>query len=347
MKLKLILFLQIILLNTFAHWSQLDSIPNQIREERFVKINGIEIWVTIKGDTTKPVILFLHGGPGSPLSPYADAIYNKWQKDFTLVQWDQRGTGRTFGYHAPEELTPQYLKENPLTIDQMVTDGIELTQYLKSRFNKQKIMLIGTSWGSILGVEMAMKEPDLFYIYIGHSQMVNPKKGNEYAYQKVYKLAQMDNDRGSLAQLNSIGKPPYDAARSLGELMRIIKKYQLRGADPAPAFWWIPAPEYKNLKDEQNRSDGDDLSFVNFAGDKHLGISAMVSTVDFSNDRLIFKIPVYFIQGEEDIQTPAAITKLYFDKISAPEKKFILLPRSEHGFNQAVIDMQYKIAKQF
>ena len=73
----------------------------RIIEERFIKINGIDQWVSIKGNRSKPVILFLHGGPGSPLSPYNDAIYGDWEKDFIIVQWDQRGTGKTYGRNAP------------------------------------------------------------------------------------------------------------------------------------------------------------------------------------------------------------------------------------------------------
>src|SRR5664279_1943582 len=93
MKLKLIILVQLFIIHAYAQDKHNDSTVNRIMEERFIRINGIEQWVTIKGDRTKPVILFLHGGPGSPLSPYADAIYSKWEKDFILVQWDQRGAG--------------------------------------------------------------------------------------------------------------------------------------------------------------------------------------------------------------------------------------------------------------
>ena len=92
------------------------ALKNKISEEKFILINGIEQWVTIKGESSKPLILFLHGGPGSPISPYSDNLYKNWEKDFIIVQWDQRGTGKTFGRYAPEELTPEYLKANPLTV---------------------------------------------------------------------------------------------------------------------------------------------------------------------------------------------------------------------------------------
>ena len=135
---------------------------NRISEERFIMINGIDQWVTIKGERSKPVILFLHGGPGSPISPYADAIYGSWEKDFILIQWDQRGTGKTYGKNAPAELDAVYLKSNPLTIEQMVSDGIVLTEYLAKYLGKEKFIVFGSSWGSELGVSMVIKTPGSF-----------------------------------------------------------------------------------------------------------------------------------------------------------------------------------------
>lgn len=322
-------------------------IPNRISKEGFITINGIEQWVTIKGDSTKPVVLFLHGGPGSPLSPYADAVYGKWEKDFTLVQWDQRGTARTYGSNAPDELTPEYLRSNPLTLEQMTADGVELARYLTKHLGKKKIILFGSSWGSVLGVKMAQKSPELFYAYIGHSQLVDPAASNLSAYNKLVQLAQQAKDQASLDLLRSIGKPPYDTAKHAGQFMRIVKKYQQKNTLPAPASWFVLSPKYDNQKDEQHRSDGDDYSFVNYTGDKRLGIAPMSAKINFLKDGLVFKIPVYFIQGEEDIQTPASLNKTYFNKIKAPAKKFILLPKTEHGFNQSVIDAHYNIMMQY
>ncbi|MFM9952373.1 MAG: alpha/beta fold hydrolase [Saprospiraceae bacterium] len=156
------------------------ALKSTILEEKFILINGIEQWVTIKGESSKPMILFLHGGPGSPISPYSDNLYKDLEKDFIIVQWDQRGTGKTFGRYAPEELTPEYFKTNPLTLDLMTNDGIELSEYLLKHLGKQKIILFGTSWGSALGVKIASKRPDLFYAYVGHSQIVNPSIDIEF-----------------------------------------------------------------------------------------------------------------------------------------------------------------------
>lgn len=316
---------------------------DRIEEERFITINGIEQWVTIKGNPSKPAILFLHGGPGSPISPYSHILYGPLKKDFIIIQWDQRGAGRTFGRNAPAELTPEYLKANPLTVEQITNDGIALSEYLIKYLGKQKITLFGTSWGSVPGVRMASKRPDLFDAYVGHSQIVSEKDNK--TYEKVTAMAQKANDQEALEILKTIGPPPYSQARNTGKFYRIIKKYERKNSIPAPDSWFVLAPSYDNDKDKQNSADGDDYSFVNFTGDSKLGIQPMSASINNLRDYTEFKIPIYFIQGEEDILTPAEATKTYFDKIKAPSKKYFPLAKTAHGFNQAVLDTQYEIFK--
>ena len=224
------------------------AITSKISEEKFIRINGIEQWVTIKGNISKPVILFIHGGPGSPISPYADHLYKEWEKDFILVQWDQRGTAKTFGQYAPEELTPAFLKANPLTVELMTSDGIKLSEYLLKYLKKQKIILFGTSWGSALAVKMVTQRPDLFYAYVGHSQIVNPTIDVAF-YNKIHTIAETKKDKEALEELSNIGPPPYDRARKVGQLVRLVKKYEKANATPAPENWFVVSPAYDNEKD--------------------------------------------------------------------------------------------------
>jgi pimeloyl-ACP methyl ester carboxylesterase len=317
-----------------------------ISEDRFISINGIDVWVTMHGDKSKPAILFLHGGPGSPMSPYSESVYHSWEKDFVIVQWDQRGTGKTFGLHAPAELDSSYLKSNPLTVEQMTVDGIALSQYLIKYLNKEKLILFGSSWGSVLGIAMAARVPELYYAYVGHAQIVDPAGNFLPIYEKVSKFAKDENDPQSAEILRLLGPPPYDMARNYGKLLRIVKKFEKEHSVAAPDYFWIPSAVYDNAKDEKDRANGDDYSFVNYTVDKHLEVSSMMNTIHFSTTELDFKTPVILLQGEEDILTPKETTKAYFDKIRAPEKKYILIPRAAHGFNQSVVDEQYKVMKE-
>lgn len=327
---------------TIQHNSEIEK---PISEEKFVLINGIEQWITIKGNPSKPIILFIHGGPGSPISPYIDVMYKDLEKDFIVVQWDQRGTAKTYGQNSPpEELTLEYLQANPLTLKQMTNDGIEVSKYLLKYLNKQKIILFGSSWGSALSVKIVTKQPELFYAYVGHSQIVTPNIDVDF-YTKIYKMAETKNDKEALDILNTIGKPPYSRAKNVGLLFRIVKKYERANSTPAPNNWFQLSPAYDNEVDNKNRADGDDYSFVNYAGDQKLGVQSMISTINLMKDNLDFKIPVYLIQGNEDILTPKENSKKYFDTIKAPKKEYYLLPKAAHGFNESVVEAQYKIFK--
>ncbi len=128
--------------------------------------------------------------------------------------------------------------------------------------------------------------------------------------------------------------------------MRIIKKYEQKNAKPAPPEWFQILSEYDNQQDEQARSEGDDYSFVNYVGDIKLGIPAMMNEIDFASGDLNFKIPVYIIQGTDDILTPMKDSSKFFEKIKAPQKRYSLLGNAAHGFNQVVLDEKLRIFKE-
>jgi len=144
--------------------------PKGIDEGSFVKIGGIEQWITIRGqDRDNPVLLFLHGGPGDVTNPWSFALFAPWEKYFTVVQWDERGSGRTLRKSGPA-VAPT------ITVDRMVQDGIELTEYLRKHLGKEKIIIVGHSFGSILGTRMAKARPDIFYGCVGTGQVADGSK---------------------------------------------------------------------------------------------------------------------------------------------------------------------------
>src|SRR5471030_1047078 len=117
----------------------------------FVPLGGIDQWINIRGeDRRNPVLLFVHGGPGEAQWPEA-AHFRPWEKDFTVVQWDQRGAGHTYGRYGAK--TPD------MTLDRIANDGVELAAYLCRTLDKKKIIALGHSWGSIIAVTMVQREP--------------------------------------------------------------------------------------------------------------------------------------------------------------------------------------------
>ena len=307
-----------------------------INEESFVVIGGIEQWVTIHGaNCSNPVVLFIHGGPGNPLTPYASALYGAWEKEFTLVQWDQRGAGKTFGRN------PDTAKSE-LTIKQMTQDGTELAAYLTKHLQKTKIILMGGSWGSYLSVHMAKSRPDLFHAYIGMGQMVNYSENQISSFTKVLALARAAKDAKTLTTLEALGPPPWTNPRNFGVLRRAIRVYEAKTTTPAPKSWWTPSTDYTTPAMQADYEAGEEYSYIQFVG---LAGDGMLSHVDLPKLGTQFKLPVFMIQGSEDLVTTPEVAKRYFVSITAPKKEYVLLPRTGHDPNEAMIAAQYKILK--
>ena len=299
-----------------------------------VRINGIEQWVTVKGDDcANPIILFVHGGPGNPLSPYSDALYGAWTKQFTLVHWDQRGAGMTYGLNKPAEGAT-------LTVEQLRDDGIAVAEWLRQRYGKKKVIVWGSSWGSILAVHMVKQRPDLFYAYLGTSQVVGYQANQSVSYPKLVRLARAAGDEEALAVLDGVGAPPWTDPRSFGKVRKIIRKYEAKVTTPAPASWWKRPALYATPQAEADYEAGEDYSFIQFVGMKGDG---MFSTVDLPKLGTDFAVPMFFVEGEQDLLATPDVAQRYYDSIKAPDKGIVVLPRAGHDPNQDVIDAEYKM----
>ena len=308
-----------------------------VREAQFVSIGDSEQWVTIRGDScANPVVLFLHGGPGNPLSPYADTIYGPWARDFTLVHWDQPGAGRTFGRNPPTD-------DATLTLERIVQDGIALAEYLTQRLSKKKIVLMGGSWGSIVGVKMVEARPDLFYAYVGVSQVVSYRDNLKASYTKLMALARAKGDQVSIAVLESMGPPPWVNPRHFGQLRRITRPYEAAVSTPAPSNWWVRAAEYNTPQILEEYEGGEDFSYLQFVGFKGNGI---FSKVDLPASGSTFAVPVFLIHGAQDLVATPEVAQRYFHGIKAPRKEFVMVPNAGHDPNSALVEAQYQILRQ-
>jgi pimeloyl-ACP methyl ester carboxylesterase len=183
--------------------------PNGVQEGMYVKIGGIDQWIQIRGeDRGNPVILFVHGGPGGSTIPISSG-WQPWEKYFTVVQWDQRGTGRTL------RMTGQSIAPT-MTLAQMTQDGVEVAEFLRAHLHKNRIILIGHSWGSFLGIHIAKQRPDLFHAFVGTGQLVGKQtfeKQFELTVTHLKVLAQAANNTQALAELASISTSQISRSR--------------------------------------------------------------------------------------------------------------------------------------
>jgi pimeloyl-ACP methyl ester carboxylesterase len=264
-----------------------------IDEAMYVKIGGLEQWITIRGeDRRSPVLLFLHGGPGDAVNPWAYAGFRSWLKYFTVVQWDQRGAGRTLGRNGAVTVST-------ITIEQMVRDGIELAELLRKRLGKEKIVLVGHSWGSILGVFMAKARPDLFYAFVGTGQVADPIQNYSVAYTALVERASRERDGRALRELKEIGPPPYKDGKGFAVQRKWSNLFE--GADVflASTLGFALAAPGSSLGDINDWFEGQIVSGQYLV--------PKTSTLDPKLLGGEFALPVFVVQGAEDFTTPTSL----------------------------------------
>lgn len=307
--------------------------PKPVKEEMFVRIGGIDQWITIKGDDlNNPVVLFLHGGPGDAWSPYADTMFAGWEKDFTLVQWDQRGAGRTYAKSGPSV-------EPTMTVDRMAQDGIEVAEFLATHLHKKKVIIVGGSWGSILGIHMAHARPDLFYAYVGKGQLVNERKNLAASYARVLELARAARDEQAITALTAIGPPPWDSLKKWPLYRKWELFYQAKRAT-APSAPTALSPEYASPEEQAHYAAADDFNFEHFWG---LKMSGPLWDVDLPALGTDFAIPIFIIQGQEDLTALPEVARVYYDSLKAPRKRFYLVPGTGHEGSAVGRDMTLNV----
>ncbi|MGB9402186.1 MAG: alpha/beta hydrolase [Candidatus Acidiferrales bacterium] len=285
------------------------SSPKGIDEASYVTVGGIEQWITIRGQNRdNPVLLFLHGGPGDVTNPWAFALFAPWEKYFTVVQWDQRGAGRTLRKSGPA-VAPT------ITVDRMAQDGIELTEYLRKHLGKEKIIIVAHSFGSILGLRMAKARPDLFYAYVGTGQVADSTRSFSVAYDALLKKAKAEGDQRAIEELTHVGPPPYKS----GDGFRVQHKWAnaFEGADEflyGTIGLTLVAPG-GSVQDINDSVDGQTLS-----ADRLVPQTQSIGPADLD---LEFSIPIFVFQGEQDFTTPTALAQDYLESIKAPRKAFV------------------------
>jgi pimeloyl-ACP methyl ester carboxylesterase len=294
--------------------------PLRLNEKAYVRIGGIEQWITIKGENRRnPIVLFLHGGPGNAWSPFAESEFGAWEHEFNLVQWDQRGAGRTFVKNGPSI-------EPTMTLDRMVQDGIEVSEYLVKHLGQRKIFLVGASWGSTLGIYMAEQRPDLFYAYIGVAQVVNVRRSQAESYRQVLERARAAGDQPAVTALENIGPPPWNSIRQWSVFRKVLLFYQAKVVTAASPSMRLE-PEYDSASEQAQRSEAADFSFVHFAG---MAMDGPLEQIDLTALGPDFAVPIYVIQGKEDLTAPPELAKTYLESITAPRKRFSIVQGTGH-----------------
>lgn len=292
---------------------------NGINEAGYVRLGGIDQWVQIRGhNRDNPVLLCVHGGPGGTWLPVT-RLFLPWEKEFTVVLWDQRGAGKTLKTTGASVAAS-------MTLDRMTQDGIELAEHLRTRLGKRKIILLGHSFGSVLGVLMAKNRPDLFAAYIGTGQVSDLPRSTAGEFVRLEQRAQVGHDAATLRAIAQMGPPPFKNLQQVATFFEQAGKYQPAADNAAleamKRSLTSPPPNY-SLRDEVNR-------MRSFTAVPPWSLYNELLNTNLAALGPEFEIPVFFIQGRDDTVTPLAHAEEYFKTIRAPQKELLVLPDGGH-----------------
>lgn len=277
----------------------------------FVRIGGIDQWIAIQGtDSRNPAILYLHGGPGEAQSPFLREFL-PWETDFTVVNWDQRGSGRTYGRNGPG--TPG-LSTPEMALERLAQDAREVAQYACKRLALRKIILVGQSWGAELGLHVVKRWPELFYAFVGTGQPVSWHLKIESQERWAREQATAAGDQETLKALNDTASLPESDRRRI----MASSKYRFAASDLEyvkvfNAF--IGRPPFPTHGDV-----ADWLAGGRFTGEK---VAPVEYTLDARKLGLDFPIPFFVIQGRDDHIAPFTVAQDYVAEVRAPKKAFI------------------------
>lgn len=296
--------------------------PDGVQESYKTRIGGIDQWITARGqDKANPVVLFVHGGPASPLTPTLWQFQRPLEEYFTMVTYDQRGAGKTFLEADPASIA------DTIRIARYVDDAIEVAEHLRQRHRKQKLILIGHSWGSIVGMSAALERPDLFHAYVGIGQAINVRDNERLSYEFGLEQARRHNNSEAVEELEAIAPYPGDQPITRDRIIAARKWAQHYGglsAHRETSRYFFRAPL---LSPEYTAADVCAVDKGNLFTLER--IMPEFLAVDFKPVRS-FPIPVVMLMGRHDYTTPQEPTAAWLSKVSAPYRQGIWFERSSH-----------------
>lgn len=286
-------------------------------QEEYVTIAGISHYLLhYKSKPKDPVLLFIHGGPGQSESCLAYIVEEYAGRNYNIVYYDQRGAGKTYLKNKKEKPDTALLKN----------DLLEIVQYLKQTYNKEKIGILGHSWGSVLGSMFALEHPEHTLFYIGCGQVVNLMENEKTGFEKLKEAVMESGNKKDIKKLAKIGEYPVkyfdmNVSRKMGQVRDLQAKYNLAAAFDKKMIKIIKNSPVMGIKDLLPLMTG---MFVNMQVMKEL------MSFELRKYGLDYQVPVYYVLGENDQQTPVEIGIQYFKELRAPEKKLYLIPGAGH-----------------
>lgn len=293
--------------------------PRGIESLERIDVRGDRQWIFLRGeDREAPVLLVLHGGPGSPQLPATRTFDRELVRHFVVVHWDQPGAGKSLGWGV---------RPGRLTIDRYVDDAIAVAEHLCARLGRQRVVLLGHSWGTVIGTYAVVRRPDLFHAWVSVGTDVLPARGEEIGYRWVLERARAAGHREAVEALEATGGPPYDSLLDIRTERRWLEVFG--GAshrperEPGLLARALASPEYSSL------------DLVRLVAGEVLGPVAVfwdyLDTVDLRAQAPRLEVPVFLLQGRYDYNTPGELVEPWYERLEAPRgKRLVWFEASAH-----------------
>jgi pimeloyl-ACP methyl ester carboxylesterase len=296
--------------------------PNGVQETLEVELGGAKQVINVRGaNRDNPILIFIHGGPGSVEMPIAWSFQRPWEDYFTVVQWDQRGAGRSYLLNDPKVIAPT------LTPERYRDDAIELIEYLRKRYGQKKVFVMGHSWGSVVGLSVAAKRPDLLYAYIGMGQVIDFRENERLGTEWTIEQARKAGDAKALAELQAI--QPYPGTGPLDLTKTAIQRkwnvyYGALAANRHDADFYFHAPRISPEYTPADRKAWDDGSALTMGA-----MWPQLAGISFQDLNRV-DTPVILLMGRQDYTTPAPIADAWLKRLKAPKKQLVWFENSAH-----------------
>ena len=286
--------------------------------EEYVRIGGIEQYLLhYRSKPEDPVLLFIHGGPGQTESFFAFLVEEYAERDYNIVYYDQRGAGKTWLKNKKSRPDMEILKR----------DLLEIVLYMKKQYGKEKIGIVGHSWGSVLGSMFALEHPEHTLCYIGCGQVINIVENERTGYEILKEAIGKGGNKRDQKKLEKIGvypPPQFDlkAYRKMGQIRRLQGRYRLaQDFDRTFIDLWRRSP-VTGMRDL--------IPFVTGVS-VNMQLMRELMTYDLRKKGSSYQVPVYYVLGEKDSQTPVGISITYLETVQAPDKKLYLISDAGHA----------------
>jgi pimeloyl-ACP methyl ester carboxylesterase len=314
-----------------------ELVPGSIAEINYLRLGGLDQWTMIRGESlANPPLILLHGGPGFTEMRLFRHFNAALEKRFTVVNWDQRGAGKSFDRKIPK---------SSMTVEQFISDLDELVDAVCTRVEKNKVVIFGHSWGSALGVLYAARFPQKVAAYVGSGQVGDWPTGEVSSYAFVLAEVERRNNRKAVKELRAIGVPPHTAKKLWVQRTWLDRVEGHPGGMSMVKFGRIVlgGPE-SSIFDLANIQRGFTFSLD--------AMWAEVSALNLMKVVPALQIPVFFFLGRRDHQVPAETSVAYFDALIAPSKKLVWFEESGHEpfvdepakFNTAMVELVRPVA---